>query len=268
MATIVAAEGAEFTFGTADGDLISGRRGQVDHIFGLGGGDLLIASADGLGDILEGGEGDDRYLVWDSTLDTIVDSGGIDGIVASIGIDLRNYTGIENAEQLFQWGGRPLHGNDLANALYDRDGSNALFGEAGSDRLYGAGGDDILNGGSGQDHLDGGAGRDRFDFASLADSPAGELERDVIDGFEDGQDILNFGRIDADATHSGNQAFDFIGDGAFTGDAGQLRFELGTHSDGVSAVTIVSGDVDGNGVPDFEVQIWGHHALTAADFIL
>ncbi len=268
MATILAGENAANTYGTEDADLISGRRGQVDHLFGLGGGDLLVSSADGLGDILEGGEGDDRYLIWDSTLDTIIDSSGIDGIVASIGIDLRNYTGIENAEQLFEWGGRQLHGNGADNTLTDRGGSNALFGEAGSDHLIGAGGDDILNGGTGQDLLDGGAGRDRFDFSSIGDTPAGALTRDTISDFEQGRDTLNLGRMDASTLLSGNQAFAFIGDAAFTSTAGQLRFVQSTAPDGVSPVTIVSGDVNGDGVADFEVQILGHQALTAADFIL
>lgn len=268
MATITAGENAPSTYGTEDPDLISGRRGQVDHLFGLGGGDLLIGNADGIGDILEGGEGDDRYLIWDGTLDTILDSSGVDGIVASIGIDLRNFTGIENAEQLFEWGGRPLHGNDANNTLTDRGGSNALNGEAGSDHLFGGGGNDILNGGSGQDYLDGGTGRDRFDFANVADTPVGALNRDIISGFEQGEDVLHFGKMDANAFRSGNQAFAFIGDGAFTGVAGQLRFEQGTAPNGVSAVTIVSGDVSGDGLADFEVQIWGQHTLTAADFIL
>lgn len=268
MATILAGENAANTYGTEDADLISGRRGQVDHLFGLSGDDLLVGNADGLGDILEGGEGNDRYLIWDSTLDTIIDSSGVDGIVSSIGIDLRNYTGIENAEQLFEWGGRPLHGNAADNVLTDRGGSNALFGEAGSDHLIGAGGNDILNGGTGQDLLDGGTGRDRFDFASIDDTPVGALNRDTIADFEQSQDILNFGKIDADILHSGNQAFAFIGDAAFTRTAGQLRFEQGTASDGVSAVTIVSGDINGDGLADFEVQIRGHYDLTAADFIL
>ena len=266
MATIIAAEGAEFTLGTEDADFIIGRYGQVNHLIGLGGPDWLVGG--GQPDILEGGEGDDAYLIWDYTSETIIDSGGVDTIHASRGVDLRDYPDIENVEQLFWWGGRPLHGNDSDNALTDRDGNNALFGEAGSDRLFGAGGNDILNGGSGQDYLDGGAGRDRFDFASIDDSPVGALERDTIAGFAVGEDVVHLGKMDADALHSGNQAFAFIADAAFTGVAGQLRFEQGTASDGVSAVTIVSGDVDGDGVPDFEVQLWGHHALTAADFIL
>jgi Ca2+-binding RTX toxin-like protein len=226
----------------------------------------LIGNADGVGDILQGGQGDDRYLIWDGTLDTIIDSSGIDGIVASIGIDLRNYTGIENAEQLFEWGGGPLHGNDADNTLTDRGGSNALFGEAGSDHLIGAGGNDILNGGTGQDTLDGGAGRDRFDFTSINDIPVGALNRDTISDFEQGQDTLHFGRMDANALRSGNQAFAFIGDAAFTGTAGQLRYEQAT--DGVSPLTIVSGDVNGDGVADFEVLIVGGYTLMAGDFIL
>ncbi|MGV3490520.1 MAG: hypothetical protein ACO1OG_04285 [Devosia sp.] len=254
--------------GTSGTDYLSGRRGEADHLFGLGGNDMLTSNADGIGDILEGGEGDDYYLLWNSRLDTIIDSGGEDSIFATIAIDLRDHPDIENAEQLFEWGGRPTHGNAGDNTLYDRGGGNALFGHEGSDRLIARGGDDILNGGTGHDFLDGGAGRDRFDFTSIADSPAGAGERDIISGFELGEDTLNFGRIDADTSHTGNQAFAFIRDAAFTGEAGLLRYELGIADDGFSAMTLVSGDVDGDGAADFEVQIWGHHALLPADFIL
>ena len=261
------AEDAAVIIGTADTDYLAGRRGQVDHLFGLGGDDMLISNADGVGDILEGGDGDDYYQLWGSTLDTIIDSSGNDRIYATIAIDLRNHPDIEMAEQLFGWGGRPTHGNAADNALIDRDGSNALFGEAGSDQLYGAGGNDILNGGSGQDFLDGGAGRDRFDFASITDTPAGELERDIIDGFELGQDTLHLGNIDADAIHSGNQAFEFIGDAAFTGAAGQLRQASATGGDGAPS-TLVEGDVNGDGIADFQIELRGTHVLTAGDFIL
>jgi serralysin len=252
--------------GTEGADFLTGLSFVSDHLIGLGGPDWLIGA--GGGDLLEGGEGNDDYVIWDYTDDTIIDTGGVDMIHASIGVDLRDHPDIENVRQLFSYGGRPQHGNDADNELYDAAGSNALFGGAGFDRLDGGNGDDILNGGTGQDYLTGGAGSDRFDFATLADSPVGELERDYIYGFEDGQDLLHFGQIDANALRAGNQAFAFIGDSAFTGEAGQLRFELGTYSDGVSPITIVSGDTDGDGMADFEVQIWGQHPLTAGDFIL
>jgi serralysin len=253
--------------GTPETDYLTGRRGEADHLYGLGGNDMLTSNADGIGDILEGGAGDDYYLLWDSTLDTIIDSSGIDRIYATVAIDLRDHPDIELAEQLFDWGGRPTHGNAADNTLWDRSGGNALYGHEGDDQLFGRAGDDILNGGIGQDFLDGGTGSDRFDFVSIADSVAG-AQRDVIAGFELGQDTLHLGKIDADATHSGNQAFAFIGDTAFSGAAGELRYELGTALDGVSAITVVSGDVDGDGLADFEVQIMGHVALAAGDFIL
>ena len=257
MATSIGTEGPDFLVGLAF---------QSNHLIGLGGQDWLV-SGNG-NDLLEGGEGNDDYLIWDYTDDIIVDTGGVDMIHASIAVDLRDHPDIENVRQLFSYGGRPLHGNDADNELYDAAGGNALFGGAGFDRLDGGNGDDVLNGGTGQDYLDGGAGDDRFDFASIADSAPGEANRDYIYGFAQGEDALHFGQMDANAARAGNQAFSFIGDDAFTGKAGELRFEQGTYSDGVSAVTLVSGDTDGDGAADFEVQIWGHFALTAADFIL
>lgn len=256
MATIIGTEAPDFLRGTD----------EADHLIGLGGQDWLTGF--GGADILEGGESNDDYLIWDDTSDTIIDSGGEDWIHTSLGIDLRDYPDIEHVRQLAPYAGRPLYGNDANNELNDIGGSNALFGGAGFDRLNGGRGDDILNGGTGQDFLDGGFGRDRFDFASVEDSPLGEANRDYIYGFAQGEDTLHFGQMDANEKHTSNQAFSFIGDAEFTGKAGELRFEQSTFSDGVSAITLVSGDTDGDGAADFEVQIWGHFALTAADFIL
>ena len=68
--------------------------------------------------------------------------------------------------------------------------------------------------------------------------------------------------IDANAGAVGNQAFSFIGTAAYTGVAGQLRFL----SDGV--VTVIGGDVDGDGVSDFNIRLTGAISLVAGDFVL
>ena len=75
-------------------------------------------------------------------------------------------------------------------------------------------------------------------------------------------DRISLELVDADTTQSGDQAFTFRGTGAFTGDAGELRFEQ------ISGNTYVQGDLDGDGVADFWIRLDGLHTLTSSDFLL
>jgi hypothetical protein len=68
--------------------------------------------------------------------------------------------------------------------------------------------------------------------------------------------------FDANSTAGGFQSFRFVGDAAFTGAAGELRFSI------VGNDTYVSGDIDGNKNVDFQVVLSGAHDLTSADFII
>jgi hypothetical protein len=61
---------------------------------------------------------------------------------------------------------------------------------------------------------------------------------------------------------AGNQGFTFLGAGAFTGTAGQLRYEQ------ISGDTFVTGDTNGDGVADFMIRLDGLHTLRSGDFIL
>ncbi len=134
----------------------------------------------------------------------------------------------------------------------------ALDGKAGADKLFGGKGGDLLHGGLGKDVLVGGAGADDFVFKSIADAGKGG-QRDVVSDFSHAQgDDIDLSGIDANAKASGDQAFAFIGDKAFSGKAGQLKYENG----------IVAGDVDGDKVADFHIEIANHAALVANDFIL
>ena len=59
-------------------------------------------------------------------------------------------------------------------------------------------------------------------------------------------------------------AFTFIGSGAFTGVAGQLRAFIG-NNDGSSYVL---ADVNGDGIADFQIALSGSMQLTAINFLL
>ena len=236
--------------------------GGNDHLIGDAGNDSLRSF--GGSDILEGGAGNDVYFVFADHTDTIIDSAGIDTIRTTTDWDLRDYAGIENLE-LSAAGDWTVIGNALDNRITGSFGDNLLRGLDGDDRLEGASGDDILVGGGGRDILEGGQGADRFDFA---DGDAGfGAGRDVILDFDPDADLINLGAMDANTGRGGNQAFSFVGEAAFTGAAGELRAELFTYTN-LEVVTIIQGDLNGDGEGDFQIELRGDHTLTAGDFIL
>ena len=155
-------------------------------------------------------------------------------------------------------GADTLNGKNGADTLNGKAGADKLFGGAGADKLYGGDGKDMLQGGLGKDVLVGGAGADDFVFKSVAEAGKGG-QRDVIRDFSHAQgDDIDLHFIDANTKAGGNQAFTFIGDNGFSGKAGQLQYKNG----------IVAGDVNGDKVADFHIEIANHVALHANDFIL
>lgn len=161
-------------------------------------------------------------------------------------------------------------GNDqlLGGAGLDRldggDGADTLDGGLGNDRLTGGAGNDTLTGGAGRDIFTGGLGNDRFVFKPGDFGGATRASGDVIMGWNAG-DRIDLGKIDADTTTAGNQAFAFLGTAAFnTADSkiGELRFEKS-----VSGV-YVFGDQNGDGIADFVIRVDGVSSLAAGDFIL
>ena len=60
----------------------------------------------------------------------------------------------------------------------------------------------------------------------------------------------------------GDQAFAWIGDAAFSGTAGELRFAFAGNT------TTVTGDTDGDGAADFALWLTGQITLVAGDFVL
>lgn len=144
------------------------------------------------------------------------------------------------------------------------DGVDQIRGGQGIDTINGDGGNDKIMGLGGADLLTGGAGNDQFRYFSAMDSGAG-ANADRITDFNIGGDRLNFALIDADATTTGDQAFAFIGTGAFAASGvGQIRFANS------GADIVVQADVNGDGVVDMEIILQGLNGqtLTGADFIL
>jgi Ca2+-binding RTX toxin-like protein len=124
--------------------------------------------------------------------------------------------------------------------------------------LSGGAGNDVIKGGGGIDQLTGGAGNDYFVFSSVSDSLVG-AKHDVITDFQHG-DIIDLSQIDAIIGTSTDDAFSYIGAGAFTHVAGQLHFDAATGN--------LSGDINGDGKADFEIHLNGVSSMTADSFLL
>jgi parallel beta-helix repeat protein len=155
-------------------------------------------------------------------------------------------------------------GNDVFNGLAGNDklsgfgGVDLLTGGGGLDTLDGGAGNDVLHGGTGKDILIGGTGADRFVFKTVAEAGKGTGQDQIRDFSRAQGDKIDLGNIDAHTGQSGNQTFTYIDSKAFSGQAGQLRYANGH----------VEGDVNGDRVADFQIDIANHHALQASDFFL
>ncbi|RYF56517.1 MAG: hypothetical protein EOO39_36600, partial [Cytophagaceae bacterium] len=138
-------------------------------------------------------------------------------------------------------------GDDM---LVGTTGADTLSGLGGNDILVGAGGNDILIGGAGADMLYGGTGNDTFRYNSLDES---FTSFDVIKDFTTG-DKIDLTALDAISTNAAgtNDDFTFIGTGAFSGTAGELRFETVNAATGLYSVY---ADVNGDRVADFHVDV-------------
>ena len=158
-----------------------------------------------------------------------------------------------------------ISGTSAADRLNGYSGNNFLDGKAGNDTLNGGAGNDTLYGGAGRDTMTGGAGNDVFLFKAVSEMGTGPSTRDVITDFVSGQDKIDLSAIDANSKLSGSQDFTFLaGDGAsFTKTAGELAW----HTDAANNRTVVQGDIDGDGVHDFEIELKGQVSLKASDFV-
>ncbi|MEM8698714.1 MAG: calcium-binding protein [Pseudomonadota bacterium] len=269
--------------GQQTSDHIRGHSG-IDDIHGFAGNDIIEGFDEN--DTLMGGEDRDT-LMGGTGNDTLIGGEGADLLDGETGRDVAGYTdaaariradlqglveGLGDAafdryvsiEDLT--GSRfsdDLRGDASNNVLRGEEGGDRLFGRLGDDRLIGGDGPDKLYGNAGADRMSGGAGPDRFIYFSAGDSGVGEGNRDRILDWEE-IDRIEIGRLDADTTRGGNQAFEFLGSAAFTGTAGELRASR-LSSDNI---TLVQADTDGDRRADFQIELTGFHVLEESNFIL
>ena len=142
-------------------------------------------------------------------------------------------------------GASDINGKEGNDELHGGKGDDRLFGGNGNDALYGEAGNDILTGGAGTDKLTGGLGSDIFDFNAISESVIGKTHDVIIDFAHTQADKIDLKGIDANLKFSGDQAFKFLGSNAFDGNAGEIQY----------LNSILSGDINGDKVADFEVAV-------------
>jgi len=229
--------------GNAQGDTLVG----IENLTGSNqGNDSLSGNAGantlagwGGDDMLRGGAGADR-------LDGGVGVDTVSYYAGAVGVTVNLATGIGT--------GGDAQGDVLVSI-------ENVAGSTGADQITGDALANVLNGSAGRDVLTGGAGADRFVLTAVSHSAVGAADR--ITDFNRAQgDRVDLSAIDADTAVAGDQAFTFIGGGAFTHQAGQLRAATSP------GVTTIAGDLNGDGVSDFHIQLTGAVTLQASDFVL
>jgi len=245
----------------------------IENGTGGNGNDVIIGN--GAVNVLTGNGGDD-FLMGKAGADTLAGGSGFDtasyalaaaGVTASLATN--SGSGGEASGDVLS-SIEKLEGSNFNDTLVGGNGKDSLFGLGGNDNissgngadtLDGGGGNDTLSAGSGADHLNGGAGDDLLTGGADSDvfsvSEIGGADR--ITDFQHGPDRLDLTLIDAVAGGADN-AFTFIGGGAFTGSAGQLRAYSSAGN------FFVAGDVNGDGVADFTIQT--NILLVNNDFVL
>ena len=170
--------------------------------------------------------------------DTVNSGGGDDVIDGGSGDDILKG----------EAGGDMLEGGSGDDILDGGSGDDVLSGGSDDDILIGGDGNDELIGGGGTDQFIGGSGADRFVFDDVAGSPP--PAPDLVFDFNAVQgDRIDVSGIDAVSGTTENEEFIFVGDDAFSGSNGELRF-VHDASDG-----LLEGDINGDGTADFTIEL-------------
>lgn len=245
-------------------DAIGDQYASIENLIGTNYSDAL--DGNGSANTLEGGSGNDT-LAGGAGADKLLGGAGIDTVSyanASAAVTAKllyastntgdalgdTYSSVEN-----------IIGSIYADKLYGSDGANSITGGSGNDGLVGNGGNDVLFGGQGADHLYGSVGADTFVFKAANES-IGSAYDTIFDFLTSEQDRIDLSAIDANISASGNQAFSFLGTAAFTGVAGELRY------DKLSSDTYIYADVNGDKLADLKIRLDDAVTLTDGYFVL
>jgi len=238
--------------GSSYNDVLSGNSGS-NVLDGGAGADKMNGGAGG--DVINGSDGNDTASYWGS--------GAVNVNLATGAASGGNATGdkfvsIEN-----------VAGSSYNDVLTGNSGSNVLDGRAGADKLDGGAGTDVIIGGAGKDIMTGGISSDTFVFKAPAEAGSGS-NRDVITDFQKGVDKIDVSAIDANGSAQGNGTFHFLAqeNASFDHKAGALTWHYEDKAGSANDATVIQGDLNGDGVHDFQIQLQGLVHLGAGDFLL
>jgi serralysin len=282
-----AAGGFVYLRGGAGADIIYGGSAQNDFIFRAGdikAGDQVFGGAanDSIRPVMDGTTYDFR-LVGISSVNRLDLNSGIASTASKVilGGDQigagGTITTIFGANNNFWDSNLIVQGQtvDLSTVSFfewtEGEDTVRVAGTKGADSLTGSFQTETLFGGRGHDLFASNDGNDIFDFNSIFDSLRG-AKRDVISDFSVGDnaagglddDLIDLKTIDANSLKGGNQAFHLIAGTKFHHKAGELMVKYNSIND----ITLIQGDVDGNGKADFQIELTGQKGLSALDFIL
>ncbi len=236
---VVALDGNDWVVGLGGDDVLCGNGGSDDLVGGLGN-DQVFGGRDGqeqrvrrtlvLGDLLEGGPGDDHL---DAGYDEPTGRVGVlrhDGVTyrhsaraVTVDLDASTATG-EGRDVLVPGRHLELTGSPYDDVLHGSDLPETLDGDRGADQVFGGGGRDAVVGFHGDDQLHGEAGPD---FVLSTSGVA------TVDGGE-GRDWL-IADSARPATMLGGDAFDYLSRRITTGETGVI--DGGGHRDQLELVT-------------------------------
>ena len=217
-------------------------------------------------DVLQGGSGDDILIGGD----------GADSLDGGAGVDTANYVASSAGVSINLQNGRGSGGAAIGDTLSNIENAvgssfnDTLVGSSGANLLNGGAGNDTINGSGGADTLFGGVGSDTFVFRATTEIGT-SASHDVLMDFEAGGtgsssavDRIDLSAIDAvSRTTTRDDAFSFIGTNGFTKHAGELRIDVtGDHT------ANILGDVNGDGIADFVLEVHYTGTLDASDFLL
>jgi Peptidase M10 serralysin C terminal/RTX calcium-binding nonapeptide repeat (4 copies) len=231
---------------TGSGGALGDRLISIENLKGSAFDDKLIG--DGGNNVIDGGSGGRDVLDGGRGIDTVSFAGTASGVV----INLDSTRGGGGATGDVIRGFENIIGTAFDDDLRGNQGDNVIDGGAGNDRISGGPGNDILNAGTGADVLTGGRGQDAFVFSD------DDAAADRIIDFNHLDDTIDLSGIDANINTDANDAFSFIGNTAFSGIAGELRYNAG----------LVQADVDGDGIADLLIQLTARVVVDVSDFVL
>ncbi|MFM7065805.1 MAG: calcium-binding protein, partial [Gammaproteobacteria bacterium] len=252
---------------TGAGDDVITINGGASTINMGGGTNTVIIGRDDVRDVIVGnalGTDTADYSAYRDGL-TVTLSPVVASTVAGSGSTAANSDTLQFIDNFFGGSGNDtITGHEFNNLLRGGAGDDNLRGAAGNDILEGGTGDDVLRGGTGFDQLTGGEGDDLFQYTAVNESAPGSV--DSILDFVQGDDRIDLSLIDAVAGITGNQAFTFIGNSAFT--AANQNGSVRWFYDAVNNVTVIEVSNDNDVDPEMRLQITGRVELNANDFIL